>query len=137
MSCPFLPPSAQELPILFTTHPLFLGLLQAQSPDLMLEGDREQQELVIPASISIQTDVTQRDVISNTCAMFASAGTPHHDVRNNVTLGEVLDNFFVPLPTSVSSSVNVDRLAQLLVSHPDQDSVTYVVDCFRFSFEIG
>ena len=64
-------------------------------------------------------------------------GTLHHVARNSVTLGGVLDDCFVPLPLSVSSSVNVDRLAQLLISHPDQDSVTYVVDGFRFGFDIG
>ena len=55
-----------------------------------------------------------------------------HDVQN-----ASLNDLFVPLPSNVSTPVNVERLEFYLSGHPDRNLVAYIINGFHFGFDIG
>ena len=114
----------------------------------MLEGARDRHNrgrvLDTHAISTIQDIVPQLDVVSNMYAVSATAAILPRTVQDNNVQGEndhihsrALDNYFVPLPNGVHSPVRVDRLSFFLAAHPDQGLVAYVIDGFRFGFDIG
>ena len=69
----------------------------------------------------------------NTSAMFALAITWPLDAQDNSHPSDS----FVPVPTIVLSPIRVDQLELYLTDHPDRDLVSFILDGFRFGFDIG
>ena len=88
------------------------------------------------SSHSVTTSITGdvRIKISGlvTGVAFATVPMPQLRVSNGI-----LSRNFNPLPSSVQSPVNVQRLYSLLVEHPQQALVSYVVNGFTHEFDIG
>ena len=55
----------------------------------------------------------------------------HHDPSNNN------NNNFYPLPNCVVTPINVNKLSEYLVNHPDINFVNFLIDGFSNGFSIG
>ena len=82
-----------------------------------------------------QEFVTTHSVHTPTNVNIVSAITPSHCVHISQSIIPPVD--FNPLPSGIFSPVRVDKLEFYLVHHPDRQFVKFVVDGFRFGFDIG
>ena len=90
------------------------------------------QEFVISRVSQVPTAVIAPDVGDSTLASSAPSSQ-----STNMPLQELPANLFVPIPNKPTSSVNVERLRIELQGYPDQSIADYLINGFRFGFDIG
>ena len=83
-------------------------------------------------SISTQGIAPMRSVGMHTSVGCASGNTLSLDAHD-----DCLSNSFNPLPSEVITPVNVEVLEFFLLQHPDRRLMAYVINGFRFGFDIG
>ena len=127
---PFVPPSEQVAITEIHQHRRPAGLWP-HLPVRMVPQDLQVGDTLV--TTSTDPGVLPGDVGSSMSAPAASAGIQPRDARNDMTPESV----FSPLPSSVVSPINVDRLEALLSAHPDRELVSFVISGFRHGFDIG
>ena len=90
------------------------------------------QEFVISRVPQVPTAVIAPDVGGSTLVSSAlssqSTNMPHQELPTNL---------FLPTSNKPTSSVNVERLRFELQGYPDQSIADYLINGFRFGFDIG
>ena len=87
------------------------------------------QEFV--TTLTTMESVPTETVVSRTSAAFVLAPILPQSARNNFNVD------FSPLPSGIISPVNVNLLQHVLSTHPHRRLVDYVLNGFRFGFDIG
>ena len=124
---PFEPPSMQ-LPLVTLEHPLWPDLPH-RCPDLMETG--LSGTCHSPAITSTMESVSTETVVSRISVTSAPGLTRLQNARDDFHVE------FSPLPQSVVLPVNTALLEFYLAEHPNRRLVTYILQGFKFGFDIG
>ena len=126
-------PPSDQVAVQLHHQPHLPELLLHQLPGSIATGGPAWANETHVTSLTEEDAVTPENVVSSTFVPFATTGIPPRIARNNSLRSDV----FCPLPLLAASPINIDILDNLLSGHPDRSLVSYVVEGFRFGFDIG
>ena len=89
----------------------------------------------LPREAAIFT--TQRDVPIHAVATPINATSVAATTQPHTATTDDFHTNFNPLPNGICTPVNVNRLYEFLVFHPDQTLVNYIINGFIYGFDIG
>ena len=97
---------------------------------------------VHPAMVHIQDShatptTTATTTITSTTITTTTTNNGNHDVRYDVEDNKQLYEHFHPLPTHPITPINVHKLSEYLVGHPDKGAVQFITDGLTHGFDIG
>ena len=75
-------------------------------------------------------------LVNNSISNVESFGLVNNTVHSRKGHSSTIDVFF-PLPDTINTPINIENFERCLRTHPDQSSVTYLVNGLRHGFDIG